>query len=426
VRLLAGLAVLSVGLVAARPGAPPPPPPGQFGRERAFSPGHDDWEPSIVADAHGHVYVMTTRYGAPPACPTDCPQHFLVVRRSMDGGRTFGSAHKLCACKGWGAQNDPVFAVDDAGELFAVWMNDYHVVFSHSNDFGATWARYQELDRGLKFSDKPWMGVSPSGRDVYVTFNANPLGRPYALASHDGGRSWSAPVAMAMGGRYWFATGVTVLPDGTVLTSQIADVQDYQGRIREFVVRSTDGGRTWTRSLVAVSAEPPKCPRGFGCRFGFLGGQVVVASDRHGNAYVVFTRNAEDRGPARVWFRRSTDGGATWSAPRVVAAAMHVDHEFPMIAATGDGDVRVAWMDNRTGRWNTYFVRTLNRGRTWSREVRLSNVVGSRPYKDAAGFDFPYGDYGQLAIDGRGRTWAAWGEGTSWTGPGSTWYTHSR
>ena len=58
--------------------------------------------------------------------------------------------------------------------------------------------------------------------------------------------------------------------------------------------------------------------------------------------------------------------------------------------------------------------------------ARLSDVTGARPYKHADGFDFPYGDYGQLAIDGAGRTWAAWGEGTSWNGPGSTWFTHSR
>jgi hypothetical protein len=102
-----------------------------------------------------------------------------------------------------------------------------------------------------------------------------------------------------------------------------------------------------------------------------------------------------------------------------------VDSEFPMIVAAGPGDVRVAWMDNRTGRWNTWFRRSTDGGRTWSGAVRLSDRPGGAPYKSAQGFRFPYGDYGQLAVDGRGRTHAAWGEGPSYTGPGGAWYTRS-
>ena len=428
IRLFALLAGLSVVVAAVAPSgaASAPPHKVRFAPERAFSPSSDDWEPAVIADSLGHVYLMTTRYGAKPACPNHCPDHFLLMRRSMDGGRTFGPPHRLCDCKGWNGQNDPVFAVDDAGRLFAVWLNNFRVSFARSDDFGRTWTRYVRLDHGLGYSDKPWMAVSPSGRDVYVTFNGNPLGRPYTVASHDGGRTWSPPVAMATGGRYWFATGAVVLPDGTVLTSQLADVQNYNGRIRLFVTRSTDGGATWTRSLIGTSEDPPRCPRGYGCKLGYLGGQVVIAADDAGTAYVLFTSSVRDHGPAKVWFRRSTDGGETWSAPRIVVSAPGVDHEFPMIAATGHGDVRVAWMDDRTGRWNTFFRRSTDGGAHWRPETRLSNVTGNRPYKHPNGFQFPYGDYGQLAIDGAGRTWAAWGEGTSWNGPGSTWFTHSR
>jgi hypothetical protein len=52
-----------------------------FATERVFSRAYDDWEPAVAADAFGHVYQITTRYGAKPACRT-CPQHFLTYRVS--------------------------------------------------------------------------------------------------------------------------------------------------------------------------------------------------------------------------------------------------------------------------------------------------------------------------------------------------------
>ena len=70
-----------------------------------------------------------------------------------------------------------------------------------------------------------------------------------------------------------------------------------------------------------------------------------------------------------------------------------VDSEFPMIAAEDRGDVRVAWMDNRTGRWNTWYRPSADGGRTWSGSVRLSDRPDGAPYKSSRGFRYPYGDY---------------------------------
>ena len=38
------------------------------------------------------------------------------------------------------------------------------------------------------------------------------------------------------------------------------------------------------------------------------------------------------------------------------------------------------------------------------------------------GFEFPFGDYYELAIDDRDRTHAIFGEGISYDTPGSIWY----
>jgi hypothetical protein len=37
-------------------------------------------------------------------------------------------------------------------------------------------------------------------------------------------------------------------------------------------------------------------------------------------------------------------------------------------------------------------------GATWSAQVKLSDGTGGAPYKTAAGYAFPYGDYLDLAV----------------------------
>jgi hypothetical protein len=402
----------------------------RFAPERLFSaPGQhqDDWEPSVAADDQGHVYIATTRFDGPNAC-RDCPDPAIVFERSSDGGRSWSSPRFLCPCPGVEEQADPVLVTDERGRVFATWMNDFAVQFSRSDDFGRTWTDPRSVDGRLRWSDKPWIGVSEDGKDVYITFNGpgRSAGTPYTVNSHDAGATWSRPVGgVRTNGLYWFAGGLTVTPEGTAISSQDAYEQNYKGDVLLYVLRSEDGGRSWSRVPIAESSQGRRCPRFAGCGLGFLGPQIAIATDDGGRVYVVWNETTRSGGPARIYLRWSDDEGETWSPARKISSAKEgrVDNEFPMIAADDRGDVRVAWMDNRTGRWNTWYRRSADGGRTWSGSVRLSDRPDGAPYKSARGFRFPYGDYGQLAVDGRGRTHAAWGEGPSYNGPGGAWYT---
>jgi hypothetical protein len=70
----------------------------RFAPERLFSaPGQrqDDWEPSVAADEHGHVYIATTRFDGPNAC-RDCPDPAIVFDApAMAGAR--GAVRAFCA-----------------------------------------------------------------------------------------------------------------------------------------------------------------------------------------------------------------------------------------------------------------------------------------------------------------------------------------
>jgi hypothetical protein len=398
-----------------------------FRTETKFSADqHDDWEPHIAADDAGHLYWSTTRYSGRRACKS-CPDPAIVYRVSDDNGISWSKPRFICRCPGVGGQHDPVFTTDDQGRVFAIWMNDFEVNFARSDDFGNTWTRHGPLDGILRYSDKPWIATSQDGEDVYVTFNANghSPGAPYAVHSHNAGETFSPPVrTRPRNVRYWFSGGLAVTPGGAVFSAQDAYNQDYRGGILLYVQRSQDGGEHWTTIGIDRSREGRRCPRGYGCGLGYLGSQIAVASDDTGRVYVLWNANKRKGGPAALLIRWTDDDGESWSLPHFVdRAKARIDHQFPMIAATGSGDVRVGWMDDRTGRWNAWYRRSSDGGVTWSARVRLSNRSGGAPYKSAKGFRFPYGDYGGLAIDSEGNTHATWGEGPSYTCCGGSWYT---
>ena len=82
------------------------------------------------------------------------------------------------------------------------------------------------------------------------------------------------------------------------------------------------------------------------------------------------------------------------------------------------------WFAQRSpaDRWNIWYRRSTNGGLTWSAAIRISDATSGAAYKNADGFLEFYGDYGEVDVMSDGRTIATWGEGFSWLGPGGTWF----
>jgi hypothetical protein len=167
------------------------------------------------------------------------------------------------------------------------------------------------------------------------------------------------------------------------------------------VARSADGGSTWTTAQVGPAAHNPVNTQPDGC---------VVRSDSAGNVYVfgVGTR----LGTNYQMMYRSTDGGAHWSGPVLVAPVVEPGVFDPVAGRpvmdgiagarvdlaggpnvdiangrpTGAGatdEMFMTWADARQGLNHEQLMLTWNTGQSWATPLAVPIAAGDRPVYSA-------------------------------------------
>jgi len=346
---------------------------------------------------------------------------FLIV--SNDNGQTWSSP-RIIATPGSG-QIDVQVKVDpvDGQTVYASWLQNNKSVIdvAKSTDFGQTWNTVV-ANQTKAGTDKDILVVH--GQDVYVAYDHTQT--VWVSSSHDGGQTFSSAKVNQNAQFGWSLTGGAAIDNaGNVYFSWAGYTQNggAKGPVNIYVSKSGDGGLTWSEALVDVSGAPPTCSA-YSCGWAFLGAGTAMTADAAGKLYLLWNSGAVDFGPERIYFSSSLDGNNWTPKLDVSAAPMGIDHSFPAIIAGGAGDVRIAWMDQRTNPdWNVYYRTSVDGGATWSAETTLSTYVPGYSYIFSDGFRFPFGDYFDLTIDDLGHTQACWGEGYNWLTPGAVWYT---
>ena len=143
----------------------------------------------------------------------------------------------------------------------------------------------------------------------------------------------------------------------------------------QMLSKSTDGGRTWETSVAIPFSYENAAPR--------------MAVSPEGVIHLVYGRNPDSSmsGGGEIYHRASTDGGATWSEPQNLTddppAALYGQY-FPNVSVAPNGRVDVVWWDTRDDvgiRSNdVYYTYSADDGRTWSRNVRITDRSVDRRY----------------------------------------------
>jgi hypothetical protein len=394
----------------------------------------DDWEPAIAADPHSsYAYLLVTRYGTDKPCPGNCPSPWIGLAVSSDNGASWSQVRPLCACKG-GGQFDPIIeVVPNTGDVYSLFMIGFNVWFTKSTDHGAHWSAPVKTWGNVSWNDKPIIAVSDDGQEVYAAFNGPTGGDPWIARSVDGGDTWTQ-VKIIDSGRYIYAFDGDIASDGTVYFAESSLLYANAGKngpvdpiVEEHVFISRDHGATWIDKVVATGQPGEACVAA-GCHPDFYTGHAAISADAAGGLVFLYDASTTYLGKQSIYASRSTNRGRTWSTPTIVSTVGEMATD-PMMESGAAGDVRIAWAETSGGgnvdAWNIWYRRSADGGSTWSSPIRISDAANGAPYKTAAGYAEVYGDYGEMAISA-GKTLATWGEGITYTGPGGVWVNRER
>ena len=408
------------------------PAPGWVG-SKVLSSTFDDWEPAVATDPKApYIYFLTTRYAARD-CGVHCPTPWIPLTVSKDGGATWSPQVPICQCDRSKAQYDPTIeVVPNTGAVYSAFLNwDRHngfsTVFTKSTDHGQTWTEPVHVYGNVSWTDKPEITMSPSGKDVYVSWNGPQGGDLYVGISHDFGETWTQK-KLSDDKRYYYAYDARVLGDGTVIFSESSIVYsgltNVSGEVWHHAVISRDKGETWENVIVAKVPLGEGCIAD-GCYADFYAGQTSVVGDAPGHLVFAYEGPTTAGSPMRVYVSTSTNGGRSWSAGVPLSVAGE-NATQPRLASSGGGNLRIWYMQTAghdPDAWNVVYRSSSNGGSSWSSPVRISDApAGAAAYVNANGFDEIYGDYGEIAVTNTGKTVAIWGEGLSYTGPGGSWF----
>jgi hypothetical protein len=377
------------------------------------------------------------------ACKGNCPGTSVLFRRSTDGGATFGPESFVCgtACKTIGWQFDPQIRVANdsnaacggCGTIYVAFMDQYDpgVQLFTSHDGGDTWSDPITMNGGLKYMDKPILVISPSGKDVYVAFNHK--FDNMVVASHDYGHSFLSPQEVNDDDLWWYANSGAIAPNGDVYfaldgeSSVSGHGHDFDGSATVALLRCTPSAnepcQKTTLKSFGVSAAPPPClvP---GCYPDYFAATGAIAIDPAGHMVFAYAFSSTANGPKFLYVQTSDDG-VHWSPDPPILVSNQGDSSVPQIDAATPGDFRLAWQDNGTGKFNTWYARSTDGGTTWGSPVQLSNLGSGAPYKSSDGYTFTDGDYFGIAVSSTGIAHVIWGEadGSSLYCCGDVWYT---
>ena len=343
-------AASSIRATAACADTPHPGDPPGFSQTTAWRSGEDGYLfyriPSAVVTTKGTLLVFAEGRRTPWGQHADSGEINLVMRRSTDGGKTFGEQTVVWA-DGKNTCGNPCAVVDEAtGRI--VLLSTHNLGEDHegqinrrtskgtrtvwvltSDDDGVTWSTPREITKDVKLGDWTWYATGPGvgiqlkhgphkGRLVipcnHRTTKDGPGGpsdgNSHVIFSDDGGKSWQlggSPSPAAFN-----ESQVVELSDGRVMLNMRNSAPGGRKNApkRRGVAISSDGGATFDAVYRDEGLIEPICQGSIR--------RYTWPTDAGGKNRILFANPASETERVAITVRISYDDGKTWPVENLV------------------------------------------------------------------------------------------------------------
>ena len=390
-------------------------------------------EPSVDSDpATGNIYV-TSPTGIP--CGLNSTDECVAFWRSTDGGTTFIQPAPTAFQTPIGGGDSEVIHDGMSNVFIADLRSLVDIGVFRSVDQGNTWT---STTTG-PCADREWLAWggphAPTGpATIYETQNSGLCngGLLQLNRSVDDGVTF-LPVGVVNSDLSQFGYVADAAVQGAVESRMAVDqttgaiyvawatqaIQDTTNASTRLLLigRSTDGGATWTNTLVYAGPVGTSIANLF----------PVLALDNGGNVYAAFSTQLAGS-LAGVYLTVSTDRGSTWSAVQRVSPADQTA-VFPAIAAGDNGRVDFTWIgtpatsvSDPSAQWNIYFAQSRNAssgspkwsvGQVSQQVMHRGDICNQGLNCNIFGGNRDLADFISVAIDADGNALAVWTDDAS-------------
>ena len=266
-----------------------------------------------------------------------------------------------------GASINPCILTDPSGNVFLFWQEStgsgyFDIYHKKSTDRGDSWGNTERLSYTARTSSDPEAVLDPAGSiylfwsEYYSAGNSEIVYKK----STDLGATWSHV------NRLMWTEGHSLYPSAVCDSSGSLHLvwEDWTGGAGEvWYKKSADGGSTWFAPKW-LTYSPGEA------------GSPCIAVDSSDNLHLVWSDTKF--GNPEIIYKQSTDGGASWTAPRQLVWNTG-DSLNPFIAASSGSEITIAWEDNTFGNYEIFTLKSTNKGATW--EPRTRETWNSGPSK---------------------------------------------
>ena len=235
--------------------------------------------------------------------------------------------------------------------------------------------------------DRPWLTADLQTGAVYANLgDLAPRLRHWITASHDQGRTFGAPRAVASNAaREWPASDfVPSAASGVLAVAHVSDAVDPACVCRDVFETSTDDGVTWSRHAAPIPAQWVAADPAHPGRFAVMSGGEEVTDWQSFN-------------PNELLVSVTTDAGTTWSPPAHVGEAPSNVRWMPWIGYAPNGVLGVTYRTKHGTSScyvpeecsNTFYAEwaavSADGGFHFAAPVRLSHAVSAAQIPDGSG-----------------------------------------